>query len=175
MKRAVNILAISILICLPMGAHGQQTPVDPVIGIFNKYEQRDGVEAISISPAMLRLMQSGRTNDQRTQDLVSKITGLRILSISDGTGGRGRTNREALAAELQEVVSKDFVEFMSVRNAGERVELYVRNIADCRDCTNALLLITSSANSITAMHLAGAIDQSLIDAVMRGDIGISNR
>ena len=174
MNRLVNILVISILICLPSGAKGQ-TPEDPIIGIFNKYEQREGVESISISPAMLRLMQSGRTNDPKTQELVSKITGLRILSISDGTGNRGRASREALATELQEVVRKDFVEFMSVRNAGERVELHVRNIADCRNCTNALLLITSSANSITAMHLSGTIDQSLIDSVMKGEIGLSNR
>jgi len=170
MKKLVNILVVSALMCLPAVVYGQ-TAEDPIIGIFNRYEQRDGVESISISPALLRLMQSGRSNDQRTQDLISKITGLRILTISDGANGRGRPNREALAAELQTVVRRDFEEFMSVRNAGERVELYVRNVAG----SNALLLITSSANSITAMHLAGTIDQSLIDAVMSGEIGISNR
>jgi len=168
MKRLVHILVISILISLPAGVYGQ-TGEDPVIGIFNKYEQREGVESISISPAMLRLMQSGRANDQRTQELISKITGLRILTITDGRGSAGRTNREALTAELQTVVRRDFEEFMSVRDAGERVELHVRSVAG----RNALLLITSSASSVTVIYLTGTIDQSLIDAVMRGEIGIS--
>jgi len=169
MKIIVKILAISILICTPFGAYGQRESEDPVIRIFNRYEEREGVESITISPALLGLMRNGRTNDTKTQELISRINGLRILTISDGTGGRGRANREALTAELQTAVRSDFEEIMMVRNAGERVELYVRN----KDGRGALLFITSSSNSLTVMHLAGTIDKTLIDAVMNGEIGIS--
>ena len=171
MKNVVSILMISILICSPAWVFGQQgsANVDPVIRIFDRYEEREGVESITISPALLRLMGGGRTNDTRTQELISKISGLRIITLTDGAGGRGRATREALAAELQAAVKSDFEEIMVVRNAGERVELHVQN----KDGRGALLFITSSANSITAMHLAGTIDKALIDAVMRGEIGIS--
>ena len=172
MNRIIGILVVSILVCSPFEAYGQQqrnADEDPVIRIFNRYEEREGVESITISPALLGLMRGGRTNDERTRDLISKINGLRIITISDGSGGRGRANREALAAELQAVVRADFEEVMRVRNANERVELYVRNM----DGRGALLFITTSANSITAMHLAGTIDKALIDAVMNGEIGIS--
>ena len=115
------------------------------------------------------------SNDKKTQELISKITGLRILTLTDGADGKGRVNREALTAELQAIVKKDFEEIMKVRSSGERVELYVRHKSDCKNCTSALLFITSADNSLTVMHLAGIIDKTLIDAVMNGEIGMSNK
>ena len=166
MKQLINIFIIATLIGAPQGVYGQRdADDDPVIRIFNKYEDREGVESVTISPALLGLM-NGRTNDSRTQELISKITGLRILSLTDRANGI----REALAAELQAAVRNDFEEIMMVRSAVERVELYVRN----RDGRGALLFIASGANSFTVMHLAGTIDRTLIDAVMNGEIGISN-
>jgi hypothetical protein len=175
MKSIVPLLIIAMLMSLPSGVYGQKdADEDPVIKIFKKYEDRDGVESITISPTFLGLM-NGKSNDKKTQDLISKITGLRILTLTDGAGGKGRANREALTAELQAVVKKDFEEIMKVRSSGERVELYVRHKQDCKDCKSALLFITSADNSLTVMHLAGIIDKTLIDAVMNGEIGISNK
>lgn len=176
MKRIVFTLIITMLITNPTGVYGQNNANDdPVIKIFNKYEEKEGVESITISPALLGLMKSGNSSDKKTQDLISKITGLRILTLKDDANGKGRANRESLADELQTVVKKDFEEIMKVRNSGERIELYVRNKPDCKDCMSALLFITSATNSLTVMHLAGLIDKSMIDAVMNGDIGISNK
>jgi len=176
MKGFVQILSIMTLIltCLPSGTYGQSAD-DPVIKIINKYEEKEGVESITISPALLGLMKDGRTSDQKTQELISKINGLRILTLKDGADGKGRANREALTAELQAVVKTDFEEIMKVRNSDERIELYVRNTAGCKDCKSALLFITSASNTLTVMHLAGVIDKSLIDAVIKGEIGISNK
>ncbi len=176
MKRIVPILIIMMLISVPSGVYGQKdADEDPVIKIFNKYEEKEGVESITISPALLGLMKNGKTNDKKTQELISKITGLRILSLTDGADGKGRANREALTAELQTVVKKDFEEIMKVKSSGERIELYVRSKPDCKECKSALLFITSASNSVTVMHLAGTIDKSLIDAVMNGEIGVSNK
>jgi hypothetical protein len=165
-----------MLIGIPLGVYGQkEAEDDPVIRIFNKYEEKDGVESITISPALLGLMKNGKTGDKKTQELISKITGLRILTLADGADGKGRANRESLTAELQTAVKKDFEEIMKVKNSGERIELYVRNKPDCKECKSALLFITSASSSVTVMHLAGIIDKSLIDAVMNGEIGTSNK
>ena len=173
MKRVVHILVITMLMSLPSGVYGQNDAgEDPVIKIFKKYEDREGVESITISPTLLALMKNGGTKDKKTQDLISKITGLRILTLTDD---KGRTNREALAAELQAVVQKDFEEIMKVRSSGERIELYVRHRPDCKECRSALLFITSSDDAFTVMHLAGTIDKTLIEAVMNGEIGISKK
>ena len=170
MKKLIHILIIAVLISAPLGAYGQNADDDPVIKILDKYEDREGVESVTISPTLLKLM-TGRNNySQRTQELISKITGLRILTLTDGADRRDRATRGALTTELQTVVKNDFERIMMVRNAGERVELYVRN----GDVKGALLFIQSDANSVTVMYLAGTIDKSLIDAVMNGEIGISN-
>jgi len=181
MKSFVPFIIITILMTLPSGVYGQKdADDDPVIKIFKKYEDREGVESITISPTLLSLMKNGKTNDQKTQDLISKITGLRILTLTDGAEDKGYAsrvaNRIALSAELLSVVKKDFEEIMKVKSSGkERVELYVRHRPDCKDCRSALLFITSADNSLTVMHLAGTIDKTLIDAVMNGEIGISKK
>jgi len=176
MKSFVPILIITVLMCVPSGVYGQKdADDDPVIKIFKKYEDKEGVESITISPTFLGLM-NGKSNDPKTQNLISKITGLRILTLTDGADGKGRANREAITVELQAVVKKDFEEIMKVKSSGkERVELYVRQKSACSACKSALLFITSSDNSFTVMHLAGTIDKSMIDAVMNGDISISNK
>ena len=172
MKKIIPIMIITMLMCLPSVVYGQKNAEDPILKIFDKYEEREGVESITISPALLGLMKSGNSGDKKTQELISKITGLRILTLTDGADGKGRANREALTTELQDIVKKDFEEIMKVKNSDERIELYVRN---CKDCKSALLFITSANNSLTVMHLAGMIDKTLIDAVMNGEIGISNK
>jgi len=176
MKKFVQMLSIMALICtcLPSGIYGQSND-DPVIKIFNKYEEKDGVESITISPALLGMM-NGKTSDKKTQELISKINGLRIMTLSDGADGKGRANREAVTIELKAVVQKDFEEIMKVKSSDDRLELYVRNKPEnCKDCKGALLFITSATSSVTVIYLSGTIDKSLIDAVMNGDIGISNK
>ena len=176
MKKIVHILSIMTLICtcLPLGVYGQSND-DPVIKIFNKYEEREGVESITISPTLLGMM-NGKSNDKKTQELLSKINGLRIMTLSDGADGKGRGNREAITNELKTVVQKDFEEIMKVKSSDDRLELYVRNKPEnCKDCKGALLFITSATSSVTVIYLSGTIDKSLIDAVMNGEIGISNK
>jgi len=166
---------MAMLTLLPAQVYGQRDAADPVLKIFDKYEEREGIESITISPALLGLMRSGSASDKKTQELSSKISGLRILSMSNTANSRVRANRDALSAELQAVVKTGFEEIMKVRTSEERVELYVRNRPDCKDCAGALLFIASSDKSFTVMHLAGTIDKTLIDAVMKGEIGLSNR
>ncbi len=177
MEKIVPIFVIILLISLPSGAFGQKdADEDPILKIFDKYEEKDGVESITISPALLGLMQNGKTSDKKTQDLIAKISGLRILMLTDKEDGKGKANREALISELQSAITKkDFEEIMKVKSSGEKIELYVRKDPDCKNCKGALLFITSSNSSVTVMHLSGNIDKSLIDAVMNGEIGTSGK
>ena len=176
MKRIVFVVIITMLICLPSGVYGQKDANDdPVIRIFKRYEEKEGVESITISPTLFGMM-NGKTNDKKTQDLISKITGLRILTLTDDADGKGRANREAITRELKAVVQKDYEEIMKVKSSDDRLELYVRNKpTNCKDCQGALLFITSATNSVTVIYLSGTIDKSLIDAVMNGEIGITNK
>jgi hypothetical protein len=147
---------------------------DAVLDIFNKYEEKEGVESITVSPALLGLMKNGKDGDRKTQELISKISGLRIITINDGNTEKGKITRESFVNELQAIVKKEYTEIMKVKTSEEKVELYIREAENCKDCkaVSALLFINSVNSSVTAMHLAGTIDKTLIDAVMNGDISI---
>jgi len=181
MKKIIPFLTV-VLLCISAAVYGNKNAEEnSVIKIFDKYEGQEGVESITISPALLGLMGSGKTGDKKTQELISKISGLRILTL---TNSKNSAKREALAAKLQReifiaelraVVEKDFAEIMKIKSSGEQVELYVRHKPDCKDCKSALLFITSTTEDVMVMYLSGVIDNSLIDAVMNGEIGISNK
>jgi hypothetical protein len=175
MKKIIPLL-IALLMGSPTLMYGQKdTAEDPIIALFGAYEDREGVESITISPALFGLMKGGKGSDKKTQELVSKISALHIFSL-EGAAGKAAANRKAFTAELQAIMQSDFTRIMMVKDAGERVELHVRNRADgCEDCKSALLFVTSASKAVTVMYLAGTIDKTLIDAVMNGEIGISNR
>jgi hypothetical protein len=173
MKKIIFVFIAAMLVNWPAGAFGQKAgSADPVLKIFDKYEEREGVESVSISPAVLGMMKNSKNNDKKTQDLISKISGLRILTLTDEVDGK---IREGLVSDLQVVIKKDFEEIMRVKNSNERVELYVKKDADSNDFKSALLFVTSSDSSVTVMHLAGKIDKNLIEAVINGDIGTSSK
>ena len=174
MKKAVYMFILSgVLITGQTDASGQDNSgKDPILEIFDKYEEKEGAESITISPALLKLMKNGKNNDQKTKDLISKISGLRILMFNDREG-KGKPNREAFTAELQSAIRNGYEEIMKVKSTGERIELYIRNASNCKDCKSALLFITAADTSVTVMLLSGTIDQTLIDAVMNGEIGTS--
>ncbi len=176
MKQFIPMMIAAMLLCLPFHLSAQSENPDPILSIFNKYEDKDGVESITISPSLLGLMKTGKTNDKKTQDLVAKILGLRILSISDKADQKENPLREQLLAELKPVLNKDYEQFLKVKSEGDRVELYIKKNAGKNSNQNsALLFITSESRSVTVMHLAGIIDKELIDAVMNGEIGTSTK
>jgi hypothetical protein len=116
-------------------------------------------------------IKNGKTNDKKTQDLMAKISGLRILVIKNDADGN------ALLSDLKPVLEKDYNQIMKVKSSGEQMELYVRSIAEKEDShkANALLFITSGQGAVTVMHLSGVIDKSVIDAVTNGEISISGK
>jgi hypothetical protein len=161
------ILSVALL-ATPNNALGQGNAADPILKIFDRYEEKEGVESITISPSLLELMKNGRTQDKKTQEMIAKITGLRILSLSDD---KNKPVRESLMAELQTAMQKGYEQIMKVKTDGERMELYVRHASPDRTSnTGALLIITTGDGGTVVMHLSGTIDKSMIDAVMNGEI-----
>ncbi|MDR0814751.1 MAG: DUF4252 domain-containing protein [Bacteroidales bacterium] len=177
MKKIRNLLYVSILLSLAVSsAFGQKETGDDLIpGIFDRYEDKTGVESITISPSLLMTIKNGKTNDKKTQDLVAKIAGLRILIIKNNDDKDNL--RESLLAELKTAVKKGYEQIMTIKESGERLELHIRIVADKNDNkqTSALLFITSGSDSVTVMHLSGNIDKSVIDAVTNGEISVSKK
>jgi hypothetical protein len=177
MKTISKLLYISILLSLTTSsAFGQkEANDDPIPGIFDRYEDKTGVESITISPSLLMAIKNGKTNDKKTQDWVAKISGLRILIINNSADKENL--REPLLAELKTAVTKGYEQIMTIKELGERLELHLRIVTDKNNNrqTSALLFITSGSDSVTVMHLSGNIDKSVIDAVTTGEISVSKK
>ncbi|MDR0714906.1 MAG: DUF4252 domain-containing protein [Bacteroidales bacterium] len=147
---------------------------DPILRIFDKYDEKEGVVSITITPALLGIMKNGKTKDKKTQELISKISGLRIFTFDSNTV-KNEAFRETLLSELRQVVQKGYEPIMKVKSSTERMELYIGTVSENKEKqeTNALLVISSNDSSVVVMHLSGIIDESLIDAVMKGKISVT--
>ena len=174
MKRFIPMMITAILLCQPFLLPAQNAS-DPVLAVFDKYEDKEGVESVTISPSLLGLMKGNKAGDKKTQELIGKISGLKVLSISDKPENTKKSLREQLLADLRPVLSKEYEQVMKVKSEGDRVELYIRKNAGKNSTqSSALLFITSEVHSVTVMHLSGVVDKELVDAVIKGDIGITN-
>lgn len=76
MKRFILILAI----VMPMAVLAQKTPVDR---LFEKYANKEGFTTVNISGKLLGFASKVETGDEATGEMLSKLTGIRILSVDN--------------------------------------------------------------------------------------------
>ena len=174
MKKARNLLMLAALMSLTAASAYGQKPVyeDPVPQILDAYEEKEGVEAITISPtAILALIKNGKAQDKKTKELLSKITELRILIVGSDE------LMEQLKAELNPALQKGYTQIMKAKVTGNHMLLYAQNIPENAESShrNALLAIISEPQSASVMYLSGDVDASLTEAVMSGKISVSGK
>jgi hypothetical protein len=170
MKKMVKLLTLAALASVAtMTAHGQKDAhEDPIPKLFDAYEEKEGVESITISPSLLAMMKNGKRQDRQTKGLISKIAALRILTI---TGNEVKKN---LLRELEPALQKSYAQIMKTKTAGERMALYLRKEAENgKEKQAGALLVTIAEANLTVMYLSGTVDAGLIDAVMSGKISVS--
>jgi hypothetical protein len=171
MKKAIKILMLAALVSITAAsAYGQKVVhEDSVPQILDAYEEKEGVESITISPAMLAMMKNGKAQDRKTKELLSKITELRILIVTN------EQLMERLMAELKPNLQKSYTQIMKAKITGEYMLLYTQNIPanSGNRQLNALLAIITEPQSSSIMYLSGDIDASLTEAVMSGKISAS--
>ena len=76
MKKLFLILAV----LLPMAVLAQKTPVDK---LFEKYANQKGFTTVNISGKLLGFASQMETGDKATSDLLSGLSGIRVLSVED--------------------------------------------------------------------------------------------
>ena len=76
MKKLVLILAI----VLPLAVLAQKTPVDK---LFEKYANQKGFTTVNISGKLLGFASQLETGDKATSDMLSKLSGIRVLTVED--------------------------------------------------------------------------------------------
>ena len=76
MKKLILILTI----ILPLAVLGQKSPVDK---LFDKYANKEGFTTVNISGKLLGLASQVDSAGKATNEMLSKLTGIRILTVED--------------------------------------------------------------------------------------------
>ena len=138
-----------------------------ITNIFDKYEKRKNVESIVLSPSVLQLAASPKFNAS-TNDLLSKITEMRILNIKSNAY-EGKTPLKALIRkELDPIVNGDkFSRVMKIQDGEDLLEMYVT-----KNQAGALIFITTTSDEFSVLAIFGTIDKNVVNAAMSGEIKV---
>ncbi len=76
MKKLILILAV----VLPLAVLAQKTPVDK---LFEKYANQKGFTTVNISGKLLGFASQIETGDKATSDMLSSLSGIRVLTVEN--------------------------------------------------------------------------------------------
>ncbi len=165
MKRLFLILAV----LLPMAVLAQKTPVDK---LFEKYANQKGFTTVNISGKLLGFASQMETGDKATSDLLSGLSGIRVLSVEDEALNKTINFYEELEKDgffknngyevLMEVTENDEIVRFLAKDAGNG------KISD--------LLLVVGGDENTLISISGVINQKDIAKVTGAlDINIDGK
>ena len=154
MKKLVLIIAM----LLPLAVLAQKTAVDK---LFEKYANQKGFTTVNISGKMLGFASQMETGDKATSDLLSGLSGIRVLSVEDEALNKTINFYEELEKDgffknngyevLMEVTENDEIVRFLAKDAGNG------KIAD--------LLLVVGGDENTLISISGVINQKDIAKV----------
>jgi len=121
-----HVLILLLLTALSASLCAQKSPVDD---LFTKYDGQDGFTSVYISSRMFSLLSRIDTEDEEFRNLVTRIKGIRILSIDSTMAVRGISFVKELMPglkrngyeELMTVKEQDGQVFFMIREEGGRI------------------------------------------------------
>jgi hypothetical protein len=163
MKKLVLMLAV----LLPMTVLAQKTPVDK---LFEKYANQKGFTTVNISGKLLGFASQMETGDEATSDMLSSLSGIRVLTVEDPELNKTLD----FYAELEkEGFFKDnnFEVLMEVTEPNEVVRFLARDAGNGK-ISDLLLVVGGDDN--TLISISGIIDPANIAKItgaMNIDVG----
>ena len=158
MKKLILIISIS---AFSLTLFSQRSPVDEM---FDKYNGKEGFTSVFISSRMFSLLARIDSEDKEFRNLVTRIKGIRILSI-DSASNRPGIN---FAAELLPKLNKTgYEELMTVKEESGEVRFMIR---EAGGKIAELVMITGGKGS-SIVSITGDLDLKTI-ASLSGSMGI---
>jgi len=163
MKRLVLILAV----VLPMAVLAQKNPVDK---LFDKYANQKGFTTVNISGKLLGFAAQIETGDEETQELLSGLSGIRVLSVEDD-----ELNKKLdFYAELENegfFKNNNFEVLMEVTEDDEVVRFLAQDAGNGK-ISDLLLIVGGDDNAL--ISISGIIDPENIGKITKAinvDVG----
>lgn len=133
------VLALAILV-VPMVSFGQ--------GLFDKYEDMDGVSSVVINQKMFNMLASINVNlddpdDQAFVDMAKKITSLKVF-----TTGNENTSADMNSTVKSYLANTKLEELMRVKDGNQTVNFYVKEGKD-ENHVKELLMVINGLKELT--------------------------
>lgn len=149
MKKLLFIIAIIIT---PVLVRGQGSPVDR---LFEKYSGREGYTSVYISKYMFSLFSSIETEDKELENVLGKLTGIRILaSDTDGV-----TGVNFYAEIMKDLPLREYEELMVVKEKGQDFKFLIR---EKDGIISELLMVAGGISNNALISIQGNIDLKTI-------------
>ncbi|MEN8118325.1 MAG: DUF4252 domain-containing protein [Bacteroidota bacterium] len=163
MKKLLLILAI----VLPMAVLAQKSPVDK---LFDKYANQKGFTTVNISGKLLGFAAQLETGDEATSELLSGLSGIRVLTVEDDELNEKLDFYNELEKEGF-FKNNDFEVLMEVTEDDEVVRFLAKDAGNGK-ISDLLLVVGGDDNAL--ISISGIIDPANIGKITKAvnvDVG----
>ena len=135
------------------------------INIFNKYENIQGVSAVSISPGLV--FSSSKSNgNNNTSQIVKQLKLLKILTISIKNESDKVLSRKLIKEVTNYISSHEMNELMHVKDENNEIVTIYNSLHE-------LIFLILDEDETSVIYLQGNISKTVTDAVLDGTISIN--
>jgi hypothetical protein len=153
MKRVVLII---LAVAFPALMMAQNSAVDK---LFAKYQGRQGITTVSISPELFQMVNAMGIEEIEEQDFpMDKVASVKILTIEDEEGYEGVNFYEEIKKDLD---VNDFAEVMTVNDGSEVVRMWMK--VDQKSVSEFLLIVGGDDNVL--IYITGSFDMKDLEAL----------
>ncbi len=140
-----------LMIALPVYASSQASPADR---IFEKYSGMEGYTSVFISKYMFGLFSELETGDKEVENILGKLTGIRILAAEDS-----RPDVNFFAEIIKDLPREEYQELMVIKEKGQDFQFLVR---EKDGLISELLMIAGGVSNNALISIQGNIDLNTI-------------
>jgi hypothetical protein len=156
-----QVLLVLLLSAASITVWSQKSPVDE---LFDRYDGKEGFTSVYISSKMFSLLSRIDADDDEFRNLVTRIRGIRILSIDSASNTRGVN----LAGELLPRLRRSgYEELMTVREENDNVFFMIREVGG----RIAELVMVTGGEGSSVVSIQGDLDLKTI-ASLSDSMGI---
>ncbi|MCK9627290.1 MAG: DUF4252 domain-containing protein [Bacteroidales bacterium] len=156
-----SFIIVLIMALFPLSLIAQTKQLEKV---FSTYENYKNVESVSITPELFATLSA----EAKSNELLTKISLLKILNVSKGGAEKERTVWINLRSDINKLIQEyNFSQILKVKEKGDLLEMYLKKSEN-----SLVLFIADSPAEYAVFYLQGNIDKSVIDALITGEIKI---
>ena len=129
---------------------------DAISKYFSDYEYHEDFTVVTISGKMFRMISNiemDNPEDKQTLDVISKLTGLKVITTEDNDG------MSYFKSSLRTLSSSPFEEILSVNEDEEYIKIFIRE--EGKDIVE-LLMVMGSDHDFSLLSITGIIDLATI-------------